>query len=341
MTLMHPRRETFRLTLLCLFIVSVSIALGAQQRMLWQGAVRPQQINVYTSASLSEPVATTLKRGDVVEVVLEINAMGAGWCRISLSSQSEPLGYVLCLNLERSDVGPNHRGHSDSVVTQSPATSTTPKLTEPTVGNSAVLTNKDILDLNKIGLRPEILVAKIKSSQCNFDTSTASLQALKTAGLGDSVILAMVEAPSGQPRAAVVPDPPDVPNISSDPDPTARTPVPAQQQTPDVSVGNRQQPRVFLQSASHGNTWNARRDQSMEMSKDFERVCPGVRVTINQQMADYTVLLNHIELGLFARDNQMQVADKNGDLLKTNEGGGIKGSVKKVCELILVDWRKQ
>jgi hypothetical protein len=48
---------------------------------------------------------------------------------------------------------------------------------------------------------------------------------------------------------------------------------------------------VFLQAASHGNTWNSRRDQSMEMSKDFEKVCPGVRVTINQQVADYTVIL--------------------------------------------------
>jgi hypothetical protein len=111
-----------------------------------------------------------------------------------------------------------------------------------------------------------------------------------------------------------------------------------QQSTPPV---NRQAPRVFLQAASHGNTWNARRDQSMEMSKDFEKVCPGVRVTINQQMADYTVLLNHIELGLLARDNQMQIADKSGDLLQTKEGGGIKGGVKKVCEVILADWTKQ
>jgi hypothetical protein len=79
----------------------------------------------------------------------------------------------------------------------------------------------------------------------------------------------------------------------------------------------------------------------MEMSKDFEEVCPGVRVTITQQMADYTVLLNHIEIGLFVRDNQFQIADKSGDLLaKTKEGGSIKGGVKKVCDLILANWAK-
>ncbi len=140
----------------------------------------------------------------------------------------------------------------------------------------------------------------------------------------------------GRPLATSAAAPsPQVATTAPNQTPTA----PAQQSAPSTTIV-KGQPRVLLQSASHGNTWNARRDQSMEMGKDFEKVCPGVRVTINQQAADYTVLLNHIEVGLFARDNQMQVADKNGDLLETKEGGGIKGGVKKVCELILADWAK-
>jgi hypothetical protein len=97
-------------------------------------------------------------------------------------------------------------------------------------------------------------------------------------------------------------------------------------------------PRVFMQSSSHGSNWNSRRDQSMELSKDFEKSCPDVRITLNQQMADYTVNLNHIEHG-FARDNQFQIADKNGDLLSTTkEGGSIKSAARKACEQILTDW---
>jgi hypothetical protein len=76
----------------------------------------------------------------------------------------------------------------------------------------------------------------------------------------------------------------------------------------------------------------------MERSKDLEKDCPGVRVTINQQVADYTVLLNHIEVG-FVRDNQIHVANKDGDLIsKTKEGGSIAGGLKKACDLILADW---
>lgn len=119
----------------------------------------------------------------------------------------------------------------------------------------------------------------------------------------------------------------------------------AQQAPPDAasSAANADaaKPRVFLQAQSRGNTLNASRDQSMEMSKDFEQVCPSVRVTISQQMADYTVLLNHLELGLLVRDNQFQLADRNGDLLsKLQDGGSIRGGVKKICSLILADWAK-
>jgi len=85
-------------------------------------------------------------------------------------------------------------------------------------------------------------------------------------------------------------------------------------------------PRVFLTSSSKGNNQGAARDQSMEMSKDFEKDCPNVRISINQQMADYTVALNHIEIGLFVRDNQFQIANKDGDLISTTkEGGSIAG----------------
>jgi hypothetical protein len=126
-------------------------------------------------------------------------------------------------------------------------------------------------------------------------------------------------------------------------------PVLAQEQPEHFGrvIGNQQQvmprtkgtPRVFLQAASKGTNWNAARDQAMEMSKDFERDCPGARVTINQQAADYVVLLNHIEVGLLARDNQVQVANRDGDLIsRTKEGGSIAAGMKKACALIVADW---
>jgi hypothetical protein len=61
---------------------------------------------------------------------------------------------------------------------------------------SPALTNKDVLDMLKAGIAADIIVAKIKSSETNFDTTPAALAELNAANVPDSVILAMVKGPS-------------------------------------------------------------------------------------------------------------------------------------------------
>ena len=99
-------------------------------------------------------------------------------------------------------------------------------------------------------------------------------------------------------------------------------------------------PKVYLTAASNGNTWNALRDQSQEMAKDLAKACPEVQVTTNQN-ADYHLSLNHIEVGLFVRDNQIAVTDMFGNLLSTKEEGSVRGGAKGACALILSDWSNQ
>jgi hypothetical protein len=60
-----------------------------------------------------------------------------------------------------------------------------------------------------------------------------------------------------------------------------------------------------------------------------------IQITLNPQMADYTVILNHREVGL-SRNNQMQIAAQNGDQLLAGEGGSIKAKVKQACILIVL-----
>lgn len=57
-----------------------------------------------------------------------------------------------------------------------------------------VLTNENIVQMFKDGIVPEIIIAKIKASPTNFDTSPATLQKLKEAGVTDGVVLAMIES---------------------------------------------------------------------------------------------------------------------------------------------------
>jgi hypothetical protein len=106
----------------------------------------------------------------------------------------------------------------------------------------------------------------------------------------------------------------------------------------DVDTQAADPPRVLLGSNSNGANLAAYRDQSMEMARDFKDVCPIVQVTINEQKADFTVRLNHIEQGIIIRDNQIEVYNKDGDLISGNEGGSIMYGVKDACILITTEW---
>ena len=70
------------------------------------------------------------------------------------------------------------------------------------------LTNAAILKMHGMRLGSDVIVAKIQSSPCEFDTSPGALAKLKQAGLSDKVILAMVQAPlaSAPPPAPKVPE---------------------------------------------------------------------------------------------------------------------------------------
>lgn len=61
-----------------------------------------------------------------------------------------------------------------------------------------LLTNRDVVAMVEAGLGAEILIAKINTSRCAFDTSPASLRELKDAGVPESVMLIMVRSSSGR-----------------------------------------------------------------------------------------------------------------------------------------------
>jgi hypothetical protein len=69
----------------------------------------------------------------------------------------------------------------------------------PPQSSPTPLTNADVLKMAESKLAPEIIVEKIKSSPCDFDTSPAALRGLKGAGVPDSLLLLMVMSPKCAP----------------------------------------------------------------------------------------------------------------------------------------------
>jgi hypothetical protein len=214
----------------------------------------------------------------------------------------------------------------------------------PILAAQQAMNNDSVVKLVKAGLSDDLVVSTINASPGTYNTSADSLIALKTAGASDKVISAVVLKSSSSSPAQPTVSATSAPDGQANPGQQTQssTAMQGQEQEQQSSAQAPGKPRVFLEASSKGPNRNADRDQSMEMSKDLEKDCPGVRVTINQQMADYTIQLNHIEVGLLVRDNQIQVANKDGDLIsKTKEGGSIAGGMKKACELVLADWAKK
>lgn len=57
------------------------------------------------------------------------------------------------------------------------------------------LTNDDILTFVKAKLAPEVIIARISTSDCAFAVSSENLEALRSAGVPEDVLEAMIEAP--------------------------------------------------------------------------------------------------------------------------------------------------
>jgi hypothetical protein len=121
-----------------------------------------------------------------------------------------------------------------------------------------------------------------------------------------------------------------------------------------------EKPRVFVQGKGsqdvtssgsggggrHWGTWGGSstidsHDEGMQVTKDLQKDCSGVVVTLNQSVADYTVMLNRESKknrGLLRTNSQVQVANKMGDVLGTNATRTVGNAAKDACQLIVADW---
>jgi hypothetical protein len=82
----------------------------------------------------------------------------------------------------------------------SPASASTTR----SVGNPSDLTNARVVEMTKIGLDDDIIIAKIKNGTCRFDLADTDLLDLRKAGVSSKVVAAMLDASAlSEPRVTV------------------------------------------------------------------------------------------------------------------------------------------
>jgi hypothetical protein len=211
--------RSIALVILFIAIFGLSIECAANEKSMGQAVVSADTQKAFVEASCSSNLVALLKKGEVVSIILRISTSGDDWCRIVLPGQGGLTGYVPCKSLTSvSSVTPVSRTDPTTPVgvRKEPTAAPTPASARP-------LSNNDVLNMHKAGLPAEVLVAKIRSSTCDFDTSPAALGALKSAGIADSIILSMVEAPIPH-SATAAPATPDAPATASPYSATNSTP---------------------------------------------------------------------------------------------------------------------
>ncbi len=74
------------------------------------------------------------------------------------------------------------------------------------IGAGERLTNDSIIELQQSGLAEDLIIRKIETSESEYDLSTDGLKRLKTAGVSDNIIRAMIgRSPTAKPQPAPAP----------------------------------------------------------------------------------------------------------------------------------------
>jgi hypothetical protein len=187
-----------------------------------------------------------------------------------------------------------------------------------------ILTNSSVLQMTKVGLPADIIVDKISATPCRFDTSTSALLQLKSAGVPDPVVRAMIQC----------------------------RPAPAPHAEPHVWVGTNDEWVAYdrtLASASStstsaliattGKTTVQRHSEYPDVTRALSEKCHGVVITNDVADADYAVAIERYHSGhLLTQRNRFSIfRTQNGNLVKSDTTTWLRNAANDICEAVLND----
>jgi hypothetical protein len=194
--------------------------------------------------------------------------------------------------------------------------------------SSAKITNARVVEMAKLGLDDDIIIARIKHGACDFQLSDNDLLDLKKAGVSSKVVAAMLDT---------------IP-VATAPANPAPTPEPSDGKV-RVFVTDSQSWETRGSGGGGGNKngWGAAssfsggaRPQTAEIIKTINQRCPELTVTNNLGKADFVLTLDHEGgKGLLAHRNKIAVFNRDGDDIFSNSTRELGNAVKDACEVMM------
>jgi hypothetical protein len=177
---------------------------------------------------------------------------------------------------------------------------------------SSEATDQDVLEMTKAGLSPSVITEKISSMPCRFDTSIAALASLKSAGVNDDVLSAMIRC-----------HPPAAPHDK-----------------PHVWVGANEEWIAY--SRSTNNTEKATvqsHSEYADVTRGLTDRCRDVVITNSPSDADYAVTIERSNAGhLLTQRNRFSIfRARDGNLVLSNTTTLLKNAAADICKAVAQD----
>lgn len=193
---------------------------------------------------------------------------------------------------------------------------------------SSPLTNQDVLKMTKAGLSPAIIVDKIATEPCRFDTSTDALTSLKSGGVDDSVVSAMIRChPAASPH--------EQPHVW----------VGANEEW--VAYGNSQS-AAYANGSTAAETTSAKatvqnHSEYPDVTRALTEKCQGLVITDNTADADYAVGIQRYHAGhLMTQKNEFSIfRARDSSLVFSGKTTWLKNAAGDICSAILHDAGKK
>jgi hypothetical protein len=206
------------------------------------------------------------------------------------------------------------------------------------------LDNAAILKLVQAGIGEDAIVGMVNQQPGRYSLSANDIIALKTAGVSDKILSAMIVrsgAATAPPASAGAPNPPALPSNQHPHPNNGLTRV-------YISDSQSWEMRGGWAAGGHtnsdgsgswgggGHTAGGARPQTAEIIKTFNERCPSVTITNNPAKADFAVILDHEGgKGYARRRNKIVVFNRDGDDIFSDSTRAVGSSVKEACQAIL------
>jgi len=196
----------------------------------------------------------------------------------------------------------------------------------PGAGQSSEMTNEDILNMTKAGLSASVIIDKIADVPCRFDTSIAALKELKSSGVENSVLSAMIHChPDGPPHAH-----PHVWIGANQEQVSERS---------GMTITGRDSDEGLDVNASPTATTTQTHSEYADAARELSAKCPSLVITERQSEADYTVTIERYHSGrLVTQRNSFDVFRvRDGNLILSDKTRWLKNAATSICRVISQD----